>query len=134
MLLLLFGPRCELFQSMFQWWLILVRAFRQLLERVVEGKTTRFLARREFLERGEELSDALLRWHQDEGVIDPPPAVINALVVGRLEGIRAQVEQFRETQRHEGILPYIQPDRPLFGKDALVLLIPQPYERPVVAA
>ena len=40
----------------------------------------------------EELSDVLLRWHQDEGVIDPPPAVIYALMIGRLEWIGAQVE------------------------------------------
>src|SRR5436190_24317256 len=46
-----------------------LRRVLQTLQRVVERKTTRFLARRKFLERREELSDVLLRWHQDESVI-----------------------------------------------------------------
>ena len=78
------------------------------------------------------MSDVLLRWHQDEGVIDPPPPVINALVVGRLERIGAQIEKLRETQWHEWILPHIQAMRALFGEDDLLLVVAQRYERAVV--
>ena len=56
-------------------------------------------------------------------MIDPPPPVINALVVSRLERIGAKIKQLRETQWHEGILPDVQPGRALFREDDFVLVV-----------
>ena len=104
----------------------------QSLQRVVERKTAGFLARREFLKRGQELPNILLGWHHDEGVIDPPPAVIYALVVSGLERIGTQIEKLRETQRHEWVLPDVQAMGALFGKDDFVLVVAERNERAVV--
>ncbi|HEY7318738.1 MAG TPA: hypothetical protein VIE89_14270 [Candidatus Binatia bacterium] len=76
-----------------------------------------------FLKLSQELSDVLLSRHQDAGVIDPPPAVINTLVVSGLKRIGAQIKQLRETQWYQWVLPHVQAVRALFGENNLPLVI-----------
>ena len=61
------------------------------VQHLVEAEAADLLARRELLERGEELPDVLLRRHEQEEAVDPPLPVLPA-VLGVLERIGAQVE------------------------------------------
>src|SRR5262249_7712701 len=108
------------------------RGVLQSLQRIVNRKAAGLLARWELPKGGEELRDVLLRRHHDESVVHPPPSVIDAFVVGAFERIGAQVEELRESQRHERVLPHIQALRTLFGKDNLPLVITQTDERTVI--
>jgi hypothetical protein len=61
------------------------------------------------LEGGQELSDVLLRRHEEEHVLEHPSLIVHALVVRGLERIRAQIEELgqeflraREVQHREG--------------------------------
>ena len=58
--------------------------------------------------------------------------VVHALVVGRLEGVGAQVEDLRQTQRHERLLPDVEAVRALLGEDDLPLVVAQRHQRAVV--
>src|SRR6185369_14979127 len=100
-----------------------VRRVLQTLQRLIHAEAAGLLTGREFLKGSQKLPDVLLRWHQNEGVIDPPPPVIDAFVVGGLERIGAQVEKFWETKWHEWVLPHFQAVRALFGEDDLVLVV-----------
>jgi hypothetical protein len=69
---------------------------------LIEAEAADFLARRVLLERGDELPDDLLRWHEQKGAIDSPFGVADADTVADLEGIRPQVEDLRQTQGTNG--------------------------------
>ena len=97
----------------------------QRLQNGIQRESADLLARREFLERGEELPDVLLRRHEQEDVIDPPAVPVHAFVVADLERIGAQVEELREAQRHERLLPDVAAVRALLGEDDLPLVVAQ---------
>src|SRR4030095_10579264 len=92
------------------------RGVLQTLQRVVNRKAAGLLARREFLKRGEELPDVLLCRHENKRMVNPPASIVYAFVVRGLEGIGAQIEKFRETKRHEWVLPHVQAMRALLGE------------------
>src|SRR5262245_19941710 len=83
-------------------------AHLQLLQRRVDREAARLLAGRKLLEGRQELADVLLRRHHQEQVLDAPAHVIHAFVVGGLERIGAQVEELRQAQRDERLLPDVQ--------------------------
>ena len=85
-----------------------LRTALERLQHPIDAEAARLLAGRELLEGGKELSDVLLRRHEQEGALYAPTLVIHALVVGGLEGVRAQVEELREAQRHERVLPDVE--------------------------
>src|SRR5262245_38676987 len=51
------------------------RAFAQFFQNLVHAEAAGFLARREFFERGQELTDDGLRRHTDVGVVEPPVVI-----------------------------------------------------------
>ena len=119
---------CQVLGHVLAHWSALLERFQHLVER----EAADLLARREFLERRQELPDVLLRRHEQEDVLDPPLLVAHAIVVGRLERIGAQVEDLRQAQRHERFLPDIEAVRALLGEDDLPLVVAQADQRAVV--
>src|SRR5262249_26028091 len=75
------------------------------LQHFVEAEAADLLARREFLERSQELPDVLLRRHEQEGSVDSPVSVVHADDVSLLERVRAQVEDLGKAQHDEWLLP-----------------------------
>ena len=81
---------------------------RQGLHDSAEVETTWFLPRRKLLEALQPLADESLRRDEEIRSIDPPARVTDPFVVGTLERVAAQVEQFRQTQGLELLLPDIE--------------------------
>ena len=65
-------------------------------------------------------------------MLDAPSAVLASLRLGDLEGIAAEVNELREAQRHERVLPHVQTLGPLLHKQHLPAFIPQGGEVAVV--
>src|SRR5512147_350953 len=97
------------------------RRCRERLHRLVDAEAAGFLARREFLEGREELSDVLLRGHEQKQTIYPPMRVVHADQVAFFERVRAEIEDLRDSKRHERLLPDREALGALFGKDDLPL-------------
>ena len=92
----------------------------------------KLLAGRKLLEGGEEPANVLLSRHEQEEAFHAPTFDVHALVVGGLEWIRAEIEDLREAQGHEGLLPDLEALPPLLGEDDLPLIIPKADQRAVV--
>jgi hypothetical protein len=86
----------------------------------------------ERLEGTEEVADVLLRGDENEHVLDAPALVIHAFMVRGLERIAAQVEQLRQPQRDERLLPDVEAVPPLLGEHDLPLVVAEADERAVV--
>ena len=97
----------------------------ECLQRPVDAEAPRLLAGREFLEGAEELPDKLLRWNHDKQVFHTPALVVHAFMVSSFEGIASKVEELRQSQRDEGLLPDIEAMSALLSKDDLSLIVPQ---------
>src|SRR5262245_22163130 len=67
-----------------------LRTARERFQHLVEREAAGLLARREFFERGQELSHVLLGRHHYEDVVNAPMLVIDAFMVRGLERVRAQ--------------------------------------------
>jgi len=85
-----------------------LRSLLEHLQHAIEAEGAALLAGRVLLEGGQELSDVLLRRHEEEHVLEHPSLIVHALVVRGLERIRAQIEELgqeflraREVQ-HQG--------------------------------
>src|SRR5262245_13248327 len=69
---------------------LLAAALLERLQHLVEAEAADFLARREFLERHQELPDVLLRRHEEEEAVRPPAPVFPAML-GVFERVGAEV-------------------------------------------
>src|SRR5262245_23036072 len=81
------------------------RACPQLFQNLVHAEAARFLARREFLERGQELADDRLRGHTDKCMVEPPVVIRVRCDVRPFIRIGPQIEEFRKPQRSERLTP-----------------------------
>ena len=102
------------------------------MERPIDAEAPRLLARREFLEGGEELTNILLRRYEQEDALHAPTFIVHAFMVRGLEGIRAQVEELREAQGYERFLPDVKAMRTLLGEDDFPLVVAKANKRAVV--
>src|SRR5262245_27465530 len=102
-----------------------LRSPLQALERAVDRERSRFLAGRELLECAEELPDVLLSRHHHEQMLDAPSFVVHPFLIRGLERIGAQIEELRQPQPDERLLPDVQPMLPLLGEDDLPLVVAQ---------
>ena len=109
-----------------------LRTAPECLHHPIEAEAAGPLARRELLEGGQELPDVLLRRHEHEGALDAPASIVHAVMVRTLEGVRAQVEELREAQRHHRILPDLEAMGPLLHEDDLPLVVAEGHELAVV--
>ena len=107
-------------------------ALLKRLQRLIDAEAAGLLAGREFLEGAKEFANVLLRRDQDKQVLNTPALVVHAFMVRGLEGIASKVEQLRQPQRDEGLLPDIEAMRALFSEDDLPLVIAEAHERAVV--
>src|SRR5215475_11227631 len=98
------------------------------LQRSIDAEAAGLLAGRELLEGAKEFANVFLRRDHHKQVLHTPALVVHAFMVGGLEGIAAQVEQLRQPQRDEGLLPNIQPMLALFSERDLPLVIAQAHE------
>src|SRR5262245_4106097 len=80
----------------------------ELLQHLVNGEARCLLTRRVFFECGQELANDLLRWHEQENVVHHPIPVGVRGDFGPLVGVGAQVEELREAERYERLLPDAQ--------------------------
>jgi hypothetical protein len=66
-----------------------------------------------------------LRRDEHKGVLHEPPHVVARLVLGPLEGVRAQIEQGGHTQRYHRLSPDRETVRLLLHEHRLPLLVAQ---------
>src|SRR5262247_4275080 len=105
----------------------------ELLQHLVNGEARRLLPRRELLERGQELANYLLRRHEQENVIHHPIPVGVRGDFGPLVWLGAQVEELRETERNERLLPDAQgASRALLHEHEFPVVVAQSSQVPVV--
>src|SRR6185436_15388662 len=99
---------------------------RQLFHYQVQAEAARLLARRELLERGEELADDVLRGDADEGVIEPPIVVRVRRDISPFERISPQIKELRKPQSRERLTPDLQRSGDsLFLEDKLPVVVAQ---------
>ena len=91
----------------------------QRLNHGVEIEAAGLLAGRILPESLEELPDIGLGRKEKEDMLDPPMRIVDGLMIRAFEGVAQQVEELRESERHEGILPDIEAMGALFGEDEL---------------
>ena len=80
----------------------------QLLHHLVDAEASRLLARCKVLEALQPLPHIGLGRHQEEQTVGPPTRIIDALVIGALERIAPQIEQFRQPELDKGLLPNLE--------------------------
>ena len=56
-------------------------------------------------------------------MIKAPFRVAHADLIGLLERVGTQVEDFRHAQEYKRLLPYVEAMRPLLGEDYLVIVV-----------
>src|SRR5262249_55377667 len=83
----------------------LFRRFFHLLEDVVQIEARRFLSLRIFPERRQELSDIVLRGHQQEYVVDEPVVVRIRRNVSTFIRVGPKIEYLRDSQACERVCP-----------------------------
>src|ERR1700724_1314365 len=105
---------------------------RQLFHDFVEIEAAGLLPRRERSVGLQVLAHDVLRRDDQEGVLDAPPVVVSGVALGALEGIRAQVHELGEAQRHQRVLPHIETYGTLLQEQELPLLIAQGGELAVI--
>src|SRR5688572_223953 len=71
---------------------LLVASPLERLQHLIEAEAADFLARRKLPERTQELPDISLRGNQQEHTFSHPTFIAHAMLVSRLEGVRADVE------------------------------------------
>src|SRR5579871_6590614 len=106
-----------------------VGGLREDFQDIVEGEAADMLARRELLERLQELSDVGLGAVEHEGVLDAPARIVDGFVVADLERVHAKIENLWQAQRDERFLPHQITISALFLEDDLPVLIAQADER-----
>src|SRR5262245_19919130 len=77
----------------------------QLRHHPVQAEAASPLARRELLERGEEVAYDVLRRHTDVGMVHPPVVVRVRRDVRPFVRIGPHVEELRKPQRHKRLTP-----------------------------
>src|SRR6185369_8806390 len=106
----------------------------RLIERLVDAEARRLLARRELLEGLEEHADQSLGRHEEEHAVGSPLLVEHGRVfAGPLERVTPQVEERRETQPNERLLPDSEAVRALLHEVDLPVLVAQRHQVAVVA-
>src|SRR5499427_9142035 len=105
----------------------------ELLQHLVNGEARRLLPWRELLERGQELTNDLLRRHEQENVVHHPIPVGVRGDFGPLVWVGAEVEEFREAERNERLLPDAQgASRALLHEHEFPVVVAQSSQVPVV--
>jgi hypothetical protein len=98
----------------------------QQLHSFVDADAAGLLARREFLECGEELANDRLRRHTYEHMVDHPVVICIRGDVGPFVGVHAQIEDLGYAQRDERLGPKRQRALgPLFCKNNLPVVVAQ---------
>lgn len=100
-------------------------------EHLLNVETADLLTWWEFLEGGQEITDVLLRGHEEESSVYPPFGIADPNLVRFFEWIGAQIKYLREAQRHERLLPDIEAFRALLGEDDLPLVVTQRHQRAI---
>jgi hypothetical protein len=98
-------------------------ALLERLQRLIDAEAAGLLAGWEFLEGAKEFANELLRRDHNKQVFNTPALVVHSFMVRGLEGIASQIEQLRQPQRDEGLLPDIEAVRALFREHNLPLVI-----------
>src|SRR5215470_2530637 len=95
------------------------RAFLQFRQYLVEREAAGLLPRRKLDVGLQVLGDEGLRWDEQERSFDTPFVVVAGVELSLLEGIGAQVEDFRQSQRDQWILPDVEAFGPLLHEQEL---------------
>src|SRR4051812_35711782 len=111
---------------------VLAAALLQLLQNMVQVEAAGLLARRKLGVALQVLGHDGHRREEHIGTIDAPLVVVAGLTWSDLEGIGAQVDELRETQRHKRILPYFQANGALLHEQHFPAVIAQGGEVAVV--
>ncbi len=101
---------------------------------LVQAKGRGLLARWEFLKGLQPLPHERLSGHHQVYAVRSPTLVVDPFLIGSLEGVGLQVEQFRKTQRNHWILPNIQAVCTLLHAYELPLVEPQSREVAIISA
>jgi hypothetical protein len=96
---------------------------RERIEHLVEREAANFMAGWELFERTQEGTSVFLRWYEQQDTVDSPVGVIHGDMVGLLERIGAQVEQFAKAQDLKRLLPAVKAMSALLRKHLLRIII-----------
>src|ERR1700730_6919993 len=101
-------------------------------QHLIEGEAAGLLPRRELLIGDQVLGYIALGRDQYERTFEFPFAVLDRGVIGQLERVGAEVEELRDAQAHQRVLPDIRAVRPLLQEYDLPAIIVQAGEISVV--